>query len=272
MNQSVDQFLDQCYSSSVGPPELPAAVDALEAAGLLTSAEARSRREEHRRVAAAQQHVARSPLDPELEERAIELLESLKEPLRPRDSDEWDPAAFQRYQEAIMALSMVGAMGGARTLPYSRLHQELIRPARRPPEPKPEPEMPFVAGELSAVLVGPSQRSDGRRVTSLELYDDCVIVRYHITLPAEPSDPDEREALLRMSFRVEDDVGTNYEVAFIPVPNGCERPSLDEWPLAISNWQAVTPGPPLDVAEFTVYMDGVPFVVPVEQERSGFAS
>jgi hypothetical protein len=76
------------------------------------------------------------------------------------------------------------------------------------------------ARELRRVLVGPPQRRQGVRVSSVELYDDGVIARWHLAIPEPDYDgrvpelPDEVEPVelpRRPEFRLTDDLGTPYE-------------------------------------------------------------
>jgi hypothetical protein len=119
-------------------------------------------------------------------------------------------------------------------------------------EPEPEPEIVFAAGELSAVLAGPVERLDGMRVTCLELYGDCVIVRFHQLLPTEPADPVERRRYLSAAFDLEDDAASSYRAATIPEPRGCPPREIQGWPEVIVGWQAFVPGAPLDARAFTL--------------------
>ena len=173
------------------------------------------------------------------------------EPVRPRDTDDWDGASFQRYQEALSTMTAIGALSFERARTWYTLQSETLVPGDRR-QPPPEPEMPFTAGELSAVLAGPPTRLDGRRVKSLELFSDCVIVRYHQLLPPEPEDPVERRQLLNTASELEDDRGTHYEPVPIPCAHGCKRSELRGWPEVLVGWQAFLPAAPLDAREFTV--------------------
>ena len=76
--------------------------------------------------------------------------------------------------------------------------------------------MPFTAAELITVVAGPAMRLGGMQITSVELFDDSVIVRSHQLLPKEPDDPIERRQLLGTALELEDDQGTPYRPVAIP--------------------------------------------------------
>jgi hypothetical protein len=249
MTERIEQFLED-HVDGEGVLDYPSAVDALAATGLLSPGRAASWKAEHARLRAlGSGH--EGPFDEEVEARATELLEALFAPVRREASDEWDAAVFQRYQQALWTLTAIRALSHKRARPWTRRHQQTLTPGSRP-EPAPDPEMLFAAGELSAVLIGPPERLDRMRVTRLELYGDCVIVRYHQLLPPEPADPVERRELLTTPFELEDDAGTAYRPAPIPTPRGCKPREVEGWPDALGGWQAFVPGAPLGAREFSV--------------------
>lgn len=250
MSERLELFLEDHVDDHAGH-DYAAAIEALLAAGILSMERAESWKAEHARLSASRHHF-QGPYDEELEARAVELLEALFAPVRPLASDEWDPAVFQRYQEALSALRVIGALSLERARPWLEVQHATLTPPGGRPEPEPEPEMPFAAGELSAVLAGPAGRLDGMRVTSLELYGDCVIVRFHQLLPPEPADPVERRELVSSPFELEDEAGTPYRPALVPEPRGCRRREPKGWPEALVGWQAFVPGVPLDARTLTV--------------------
>lgn len=255
MSDPAERFLED-HADGHGVGDYAAAADALVAAELIQVGRAECWKAEHTRLrATANAHLG--PHDERLAAKAVELLESLFAPVRPRASDDWDPATYRRYQEALFTLTGIGALSQARARPWlERQHRTLTPPGGRP-EPEPDPELPFAAGELHGVLAGPADRLDGMRVTSLELYADCVIVRFHQLLPPEPEDPVARRELLRATFGLQDDRGTRYEAVACPPPRGCRPRKLDRWPDLLVGWQAFVPGAPVAARDFTVaWRDG----------------
>ena len=85
-----------------------------------------------------------------------------------------------------------------------------------------EPEPECLCADLRRVVLGPPERHGGVRVTSVELYEDGVAIRWHMVrlAPGEsgavPSLPDEVEGVdaarraQEPYFSVYDDIGTRY--------------------------------------------------------------
>lgn len=259
MTDPVERFLED-NADGYGVQDFATAVEALVTAGLVSVDRAEYWKAEHARFrAVGSGH--QGPHDQAVEHRAIELLEALFAAVRPRASDDWDPVAYQRYQEALSTLTGIGALSLERARPWLQLQHETLTPPGGRREPAPDPEMPFTAGELSAVLAGPEERLDGMRVTCMELYGDCVIVRFHQLLPPEPEDPVGQRELLKTPFDLEDDRRTPYEPAQVPTPRGCKPRELKGWPEVLVGWQAFVPGPPLDARSFFATWRDQEFVV-----------
>lgn len=244
MNNRLDQFLEENIGCA---QDYSAAVDALVATGALSSARAAYWKTEHARTEAAHRHQGR--VSEEIESKATQVLEDLFASVRPEGSEGWDPALYQRYQEALSTLQSIGALSPESARPWTKRQQAILMP---PPEPEPEPEIAFAAGTLSAVAVGPCDRLGGMRVTCLELYGDCAIVRFHQLLPEEPADPVERREYLRASLELSDDTGTEYRPAGVPSCRSCKPRQLESWPEGLLGWRAFVPGPPLEAQAFTV--------------------
>ena len=101
--------------------------------------------------------------------------------------------------------------------------------AERRPPPAP-PDRPYRAAEVEGVVSCSTQRADGIRLTCLELYRDCAIVRWHRVLSREQAgaatsaqreardEPDLREVRRRFTANLElhDDLGTHYRAAAPP--------------------------------------------------------
>jgi len=85
-----------------------------------------------------------------------------------------------------------------------------------------EPEVECLCAEDRRVLVGPPERHAGVRLTSFEIYDDAVVLRWHMvrlapdesgTIPLLPDEVEGSEAALRARephFSLHDDLGTEY--------------------------------------------------------------
>lgn len=247
MNARIEYFLEEPPSGYTHRD----AADALVAAGLLSRDRAEAWVAENVRLQAAGGGLD-GPFDPEVSARAVELLRALAPLERVRGTDAWDGAAYTRYTNALDALRLIGALSSDGARPWSQLGARAGEPPGGWAEPEPDPEIQFTAGELHEVLIGPPDRSGGLRVTSLELYGDCVIVRFHQRLPSRPADPVERRELLRHAFAVEDDAGTAYRPAPIPAPRDCPRPGVEGWPAVVTGWQPFVPGPPPGARTFTV--------------------
>lgn len=248
MSDPVERFLED-HAVGHRVQDYPAAVDALVAVGLLSVGRAEHWKAEHARLRAA--------TGPGLgegwaEAKAVELLELLFAAVRPRASDGWDPVTYRRYQDALSTLTGIGALSHEAARPWGERQSESLTPRGGWPEPEPDPEMPFAAGDLRTVLVGPAQRLGGMRVTCMEIYGDCVIVRFHQVLPPEPEDPVERRELLTTAFELEDDRGTHYVAVACPLPKGHRRCELEQWPEVLSGWQAFVPGSPLAARGFEI--------------------
>lgn len=257
MTEPVDRFLE-AHVDGYGVSDFSAAVDALVAAGLINDQAGTSWKAEHARIRGlGPAHLG--PDDPAAEAKAIELLEALFKPVRPSDSPEWDVAVFQRYQGALSTLTAIGALSYKRARPWAQRQSDTLVPGGLKPRP-PEPEMPFTAAELTAVVAGPALRFGGMQNTSVELFDDCIIVRSHQLLPEEPDDPVERRQLLGTALELEDDQGTPYRPVAIPCAHGCRRPEIREWPQVLLGWQAFLPAAPLEAQRFfmTVAMESSP--------------
>jgi hypothetical protein len=257
MTDRVEQFLEESADGH-GVQDYSAAVDALVATGVLSPERAEQWKERAESWKAVQARLRTSgsgrqgPYDEEIEAKATQLLEDLFAPVRPRASEDWDLAVYLRYQEALSTLTAIGALSPEHARPWLARQQQALTPAGGWAKPEPDPEMRFGASALSAVVAGPSTRLDGMRVTCLELYGDCVVVRFHQLLPEEPADPVERREYLQTSFELQDDAGTEYGPVAIPTPRGCKPRKVKGWPEVLSGWQAFVPGAPLDARAFTV--------------------
>ncbi|CAA9518716.1 MAG: hypothetical protein AVDCRST_MAG67-3219 [uncultured Solirubrobacteraceae bacterium] len=108
-----------------------------------------------------------------------------------------------------------------------RIHAAISE--KRPERPE-HPDRPYRAANLQQVVACPSQRAEGVRLTCLELYSDCTILRWHRVLSHEQAGDAlnaQREARddqaaaevgrrFAAAFELTDDVGTSYAAAGEP--------------------------------------------------------
>ena len=111
---------------------------------------------------------------------------------------------------------------------------------------------PYDGAELRAVIVGPERRLGGLRISSAEVYDDCVIVRWHLVVDADEhrrgrvAAPDHVSDLTRAygPRSLEDDAGTAYALGpgeMWAMPSVLH---LDQRRPVLPGASAFTPGPP----------------------------
>ena len=262
MSTPAERFVED-NADGYGVQDYAAAADALVAAGAVSAERADYWNAQHARAQAARND-HRGPYDPDVEARSEALLQTLFAAVHPRSSDRWDPASYQRYQEALFTLNAIGALSPERARPWLERQQHALTPAGGWPPPKPQPEMPFTAGELSAVLRGPTARLGGMRLTHLELYGDCVLAHFHQLLGPEPDDPVERRELLTTPFELHDDRGTAYQLA--EIPRDGEQRDETPWREFAAGWQAFVPAAPLDATVLIAAWREHRFVVPVRDE------
>jgi hypothetical protein len=146
-----------------------------------------------------------------------------------------DRRPFWRFPAVLRALKAVGAVSEDEASEWDRnFHEVLGRKSKPRREARQRAERQalresghelhrYEAAELSRVEVGPPQRLDGVRVTCAELYEDCVIVRWHRVISAEEFSrgerscseqptPDELSAHFGAALSLEDDLGTDYQL------------------------------------------------------------
>jgi hypothetical protein len=221
--------------------------------GALTRAEAA---EWQRRFARAESVVELADGDvgtPQTRARANDLLEDLFEQLGP-NPEQSDADASRRFHAALTALTHVGVLSAREQDDwYAR-----VRPASKGPLRPPEPPR-YRADELHHVLAGPPERRGGLRVTSVELYADCVTLCWHRVL--SPAEVDAREkfdeyrdfpnALIEANkrwgadFQLRDDRHTPYEcVAGGPVGLHCIGQVEDGSPTPVWGFATFIPQAP----------------------------
>lgn len=97
-----------------------------------------------------------------------------------------DPAEVlerrERFGDLLQALLETGIVDWADQAGWMGRLDEALAPPPNVTHPPP----PYLARELRAVAVAPPERIGGLRVTSVELYDDCIWLRWHLLAPNEP--------------------------------------------------------------------------------------
>ena len=161
----------------------------------------------------------------ELKSRAAALLEKRFEAFARSQ-----PGSGVELGELQAALSLLRAVRLTSKEEHDRWNERIMDAiAERRPPPAP-PERPYRAAELERVVSCPSERSGGIRLTCLELYRDCAILRWHRVLSPEQAgaaasaqreargDWDLREVRRRFTatFELRDDLGTHYRAAAAP--------------------------------------------------------
>ena len=182
-------------------------------------------------------------LERELEDRAPDI--AADDPLGPRE----------RFMTKLQALLETGVIDwGERSDWTDRLDRVFPdRAIRREP--------PAYAGrELRAVAIGPDTRLAGLRITSVEMYDDCVIVRWHL-LPGDHEEwwnrtalTDHVEDLVRAHCptSLQDDHGTAYVPTHAGVWNDSDLLQLRQRPAVMTGSSASTQGTPQDATELWI--------------------
>lgn len=118
----------------------------------------------------------------------------------------------------------------------------------------------YDGAELRAVIVGPERRLGGLRINSVEVYDDCVIVRWHLVADADDdwrahvAAPDHANDLARAHGprSLEDDLGSAYSLG---PPGSFGMWSvlyLDQRPAVLPGASAFTPGPPTAATRLSI--------------------
>jgi hypothetical protein len=133
-----------------------------------------------------------------------------------------------------------------------------------PDTPAPSARPSYEAAALRAVIVGPERRVDGLRISSAEVYDDCVIIRWHLIVDedigwrAHVAAPDHIDDLARDHgpAALADDVQT----AYVLVPSGIfGTPSLrtdDGRTAVLADCSVFTPGSPSAATRLSVACAG----------------
>ncbi len=197
---------------------------------------------------------ALEPVPAEPRARAVELLErelaraastsEAFEPLGPRES----------FLAKLQALLETGYIDWADKSAWVEKLDEVA------PETSSAPAPPYDGAELRAVIVGPKRRLGGLRINSAEVYDDCVIVRWHLVVDddgdwrAHVAVPDHADDLARAHGprSLEDDVGTAYSLGPAGIFGMCSVLHLRQRPAVVPGASAFMPGPPTAAMRLSV--------------------
>ncbi len=222
-----------------------------------------------RALAVCDEEVATQAVRARAEELVEDHLAALAAPAEARDR-----AALRRFCSALWALKRVGAISEETHHAY----QVRARPKRQPrPQASRGPSRPsFEAAVLERVVAGPSVRLSAVRLICVELYRDCVTLRWHRLLtPEETAARDEfsrlpivRERRLEQrrrwgaDFELHDDRGTRYTLVARDSPRDHEwfRPR-DDKPTPVWGYATFLPQPPPDATRLEAVNDSDRFVI-----------
>lgn len=231
MHQRTEDFLirefaglQRSHTAVVGgggewDPLAPAggALDALVAVGAVSDGEARLWRDQFRKGIGA---TSREALDEAVRDRAHAYVARLLAALPPERTA--GLKASSEFQDVLNALHHVGVLSERdMSTWFDRLDLQLGRP-----EGPPEDETERACGltELRRVIVGPPERRGGVRVVGFEVYDDAVVLRWHLArlapdveghLSRLPDEVEGEEAARRARepmFTLHDDCDTSYRL------------------------------------------------------------
>jgi hypothetical protein len=174
--------------------------------------------------------------------------------------DAIEAGASSVSDEVIIAQARLQALQSLNAVPGSELaawYRELSTRVQYPPrDPAVEEAMrrsaavgQLVPGEMERVLAGPFHLSPDMTVTSLEIYEGAIAVRWHY-ITRDGRFPPER-GMGRTHVEIRDDVGTEY----IGRGAGATRLDRAETPEgSVSGRDLSAPAPPADAAVLTVSM------------------
>jgi hypothetical protein len=239
--------------------------------GALTEDEAKNWRERFTLAAEAFGASDSDVVDRGRRTRARELLKEALDGYResPPDSDR---RSFWRFPAVLRTLKAVGAVSESeaevwdrefhdvltqKSKPKREAHERAQRQAQRGQRPK-----PYRAADLYRVVIGPQARLNGVRVTCAELYEDCVIVRWHRILSVEEFNDGELGAAHQPTseelascfgavLALEDDLGTGYTPAADAHEISGDKVWENEGLVPVWGRSVFVPGPPEGVRRLT---------------------
>jgi hypothetical protein len=244
------------------------------AIGALSDDEATEWRERFTLAAQAFRTPDSEVVDEDQRTRARELLHEALADYEASRADS-DRRPFWRFPAVLRALKAVGAVSGDEASEWDRSFHDVLdrkskpkrearQRAERQAQPESRPELPrYEAAELSRVVVGPPQRLGGVRVTCAELYQDCVIVRWHRVLTADEISRGEKacagqptseelSAHFGAVLSLEDDLDTDYAPGSRPHQiTGNNGPSENDKPVSVWGRSVFVPAVPQRIERLT---------------------
>jgi hypothetical protein len=207
--------------SGVGGQRDPMAPDegvleALVAVGAVTDDEARVWRNRFRKATEATSEA----LDTAAHDRAHAYVARLLAVL-PRDRTTGLKAS-REFRDVLNALRQIGVFNDSEMKEWFHQFDTHLGRSQAPAEA--ETERVCTLRELRRVIVGPPQRRGGLRVIGFEVYDEAVVLRWHLVrlaadaeghvlrLPDEMEDEDSARRAREPSFTLYDDCGTMYRL------------------------------------------------------------
>jgi hypothetical protein len=207
--------------------------------------------------------------DPETERRARKLLD---ERLPPADLDKESQAhsdAVARFEEALIAIRISGALSAAEQRERSGRFDE-----RLSAEEQKKRHEPWLCNAVELLQVRPGPFSSrGVTITHLELYADGLIVHWHRAIPyprpeGRELSPEQHRDVFRQSLpppavaaklELEDDVGTSYR--WIPGPSSAIADSKDVLVYWVS--ATFTPAVPAQATRLFAWHEASAFEIPL---------
>lgn len=88
----------------------------------------------------------------------------------------------ERFTDALQTFLEIGVADWHEKRAWTERLDEVIPP----PPPTPPTPKPYDACDIRAVALGPPERLGGLRITSAELFANCVVIRWHLVLEEDP--------------------------------------------------------------------------------------
>ncbi|CAA9481883.1 MAG: hypothetical protein AVDCRST_MAG67-921 [uncultured Solirubrobacteraceae bacterium] len=120
-----------------------------------------------------------APVSEEIRRRAHQLLEL--ELAADHDLAKDPRERRERFSDVLQTLLRIGAIDWQQQERWWQRLDETIAPPMGTP-----PPTLYQATHLHAVALGPPDRIAGLRITSAELFEDCVMIRWHLVIDEDP--------------------------------------------------------------------------------------
>jgi hypothetical protein len=241
--------------------------------GALTEGEANNWRERFTIASEAFKASDSDVIDEGRRSRARPILKEALEAYRESESAA-DRNAFWRFPAVLRTLKAVGAVSETEAEEWDRkFHDVLMRKSKPKREARERAEREtqrteetkrYKATHLSRIVIGPQTRVNGVRVTCAELYEDCVIVRWHRLLPVEEikdeiagayqASSEELARRFGAVLALQDDAGTEYTPAADAHEISGDRMGSENEPLTpIWGRSVFVPGVPQGARTFAAF-------------------